>query len=173
MRSETYAGGYHLQTFFKRICKAKKKAKMSTTCDARAKQSLAKLFSQKPARPVSVLIDEARAAVRRALEDACVMERRALLRVTRADYDAYIASLEAVDEACTRLFALEGHLMRARVIAQEADVKAIHEAIRADRTHNKNKFHTPTSQSAALAQRLSEAVPLPPDAVSLYSFKKG
>ena len=57
--------------------------------------------------------------------------------------------------------------MRARVLAQEDDVKAINEAIRTERNQGKNKYQPATAQSAVLAQRLKEAVPLPADAVSL------
>lgn len=145
-------------------------------CDIRASKALAKVLSASASKTASVLIDEARKDLREALENACVLERRAVLVVgsssnknkpDRAAYDAYIASLSIVDDACARLLALEGHLMRARVLAQEADVKAINEAIRADRNQNNKKYQPATAQSAVLAQRLKEAVPLPVDAVSL------
>lgn len=146
---------------------------MSSSCEARARRALASVLSESrnPQR-VSVLIEQSRAALRASLEHACVLERRAALRAAanasdRVPYDAYISSLAAVDEACTRLFALEGQLMRARVLAQEADVKAIREAILVERTRKGKKYHSSSSQSTALAQRLMDAVPLPPDAHQL------
>jgi hypothetical protein len=146
-----------------------------SACDARASRALAKVLSRSPGRPASALIEDARAALRAALEHACVLERRAALRAAasasseaRKAYDAYIESLSAVDEACANLFAIEGHMFRARVLAQEADVAAINRAIAEDRTPKKksNNYHVPTPQSAALAQRLKDAVPLPMDAVT-------
>jgi hypothetical protein len=147
-------------------------------CDVRASKALAKVFSG--GRTTSVLIEDARKDLREALENACVLERRAVLKSSkpgggggggsgsgRSAYDAYIASLSIVDDACAKLLAIEGHLMRARVMAQEDDVKAINEAIRTERNQGKNKYQPATAQSAVLAQRLKEAVPLPVDAVSL------
>ena len=145
-------------------------------CDVRASKALAKVFSG--GKTTSVLIDDARKDLREALENACVLERRAVLKSSkpgggsgsgssRSAYDAYIASLSIVDDACAKLLAIEGHLMRARVMAQEDDVKAINEAIRTERDQGKNKYQPATAQSAVLAQRLKEAVPLPVDAVSL------
>jgi hypothetical protein len=144
-------------------------------CDIRASKALAKVLSAKPVRSASVLLDKARKELREALENSCVLERRAVLKSGKNKsggegknaYDAYITSLSIVDDACARLLALEGHLMRARVLAQEADVKAINEAIRTERNQNNKKYQPATAQSAVLAQRLKEAVPLPIDAVSL------
>lgn len=144
------------------------------SCDARASKALAKVLSAKPVRPVSTMIDAARMALRTAMEDSGVLERRAVLAVAsdptnRKAYDVYVASLSAVDDACAQLLALEGHLMRARVLAQEADVAAINEAIRDGRrdTNGRSKYQPVTSESEVLVQRLKEAVPLPTDAVSL------
>jgi hypothetical protein len=112
------------------------------------------------------------------MENACILERRALLSVAATDggdkgrksYDAYIESLNAVDAACAQLMALQGYVLRARVLAQEADVRAIQEAIKKERdapdNKGKGKFYRPTSESAVLAQRLREAVPLPVDAIT-------
>jgi hypothetical protein len=152
----------------------------TATCDARASRALAQVVDPKRQKPPSELIESARASLRDALENACILERRALLSVAangsgdkgRKSYDAYIESLNAVDAACAQLMALQGYVFRARVLDQEADVRAIQEAIKKERDapdnkgKGKGKFYRPTSESAVLAQRLMEAVPLPVDAIT-------
>jgi hypothetical protein len=144
--------------------------------DAQSEKALYKVLastgsSSRIIRPSEVL-KTASDALRTALENACIAERRATLRAAsdpkdRKPYDSYVQALEDVDDKASQFLALEGHIMRVRVLSNERDIEAIEEEIRKERNSKKSNYHPSTSSTIALMQRLADAVPTPIDAISL------